>query len=273
MNPTKTTSLLGSETVIVKEDHHRPFDVTNQRSSRMDSSGSPYLIDLQKSGSQNIQYRLLDKSSIYEMLNLQDYIYNRLSTKSLLVRDSKSEILKSMENGFAIGILDENNSIIGYRVVSIPERGDEQRLESDLNFDQPLKKPAQLETTIILPNYRGNQLQYKTLLIAQDILIQEKVTDMLCTVSPYNVFSLKNVMKAGLRINALKRKYGDKVDNSRGLWRFILYKSMTKQPLTNFQLIASIQREKFDSQQILLDNGYTGISLSDHSNRIIYVRG
>ena len=179
MNPTKTTSLLGSETVIVKEDHHRPFDVTNQRSSRMDSSGSPYLIDLQKSGSQNIQYRLLDKSSIYEMLNLQDYIYNRLSTKSLLVRDSKSEILKSMENGFAIGILDENNSIIGYRVVSIPERGDEQRLESDLNFDQPLKKPAQLETTIILPNYRGNQLQYKTLLIAQDILIQEKVTDML----------------------------------------------------------------------------------------------
>lgn len=273
MNTTKTSRLLGCETITIKEDHHLPFDVFNQKASQLGSPGSPHLTMSQKHHSQNIQYRLLDKSAINEMLNLQDYIYDHLPTKALLVKDSKSEILKSMENGFAVGILDDNNSIVGYRLVAIPEKGDEQLLETDLNFSHPLTKPAQLETTIVLPNYRGNQLQYKTLLIAQDILIQEKVTDMLCTVSPYNVFSLKNVMKAGLRINALKRKYGDKMANSKGIWRFILYKSLEIQPGTYFQLKASIQREKFDSQQILLGNGYTGVALSDHSNRILYVRG
>ena len=271
MNANLNPHLLGSETVLLKESHHLPFEVFSQNPSLFGLSGTPYYEVTQRQKSQTIHYQLLSSTAIDEMLNLQDYIYDMLPSKTHLVKDTREDLYKAFSSGFAIGILDDQGSIVGYRLVAIPEKGETHLLENDLKLDRILPKSAHLETTIVLPNYRGNQLQFKTLVMAQKILHEQNVTDILCTVSPYNVYSLSNVMKAGLRIKALKRKYSDKLTNSRGIWRFILHKSLQTSLEIDFPVKTSIQRVQFNQQQKLLDNGYEGISLVDHSNHILYV--
>lgn len=264
---------LGTETVVVKESQMLCFDAINSHLSLHGLSGAPYCHTVQKQGQETLEYQLLQAANVAEMLELQDYIYEMLPTKSLLVKDGRADMLKAIENGLVLGLVNEAKKIVGYRLVDLPEPSDDHRLERDIAFKAPLKKAAHLETTLILPRYRGNQLQYKTLLKVEPLLQEAQVSDLLCTVSPFNVHSLNNILKAGLRIKALKRKYADKPDtgNSRGLWRFILHKALMPQHTESYPLHACIQRDKLDEQQSLLNKGFIGISLTPKKDQILYV--
>ncbi len=266
-----STHHLGSDTVFLKESFQSPFDTMAQNAALLGLPFSSPVEITQKQKAKQIHYQLLDTSSIDEMLELQGYIYEMLPSKALFVKDNREDIKKAIENGFAIGVLDEKNAIVGYRLVAIPEASEQKTLEDDLYRKKAFIKPAHLETTIILPTYRGNQLQYKTLIMAQKLLKDNQVTDVLCTVSPYNVFSLNNVMRAGLRIKALKRKYADKLDNGKGLWRFILHKPLKDTLCRDFHLTTTIEIDHINTQQKLLGRGYEGVSLVDHSKKILYV--
>lgn len=272
MKPIHSSVLLGTETVRIKDSFQ--FNVCT---SYLDPALSSNVCQTLNAATyhpseQVLEYRLLKQDHIHEMIELQEFIYDMLPTKSLLVKDSYDEIYRAIETGLAIGLVDNTKKIVGYRLVSVPESTSESTLENDIRLTRALKKPAHLETTIILPRYRGNQLQYKTLLMAQELLLERQVTDLLCTVSPFNAFSLANVMRAGLRIKALKRKYSDKLSNKRGLWRFILHKPLVDAPALAFPQHEHIQRERLEVQKKLLDEGYVGISLSQKKDSILYAR-
>src|SRR5690606_3348903 len=108
--------------------------------------------------------------------------------------------------GKIIGVLNSKDRLIAYRYISIPGiRNHNLGLDIGIPHEQ-LKKVIHLETTVVDPIYRGNGLQDLTLQIASKLVRKEGYRHLLCTVSPYNFYSLYNVMKNGLKIKALKKK-------------------------------------------------------------------
>lgn len=223
-------------------------------------------------GQEKLQVALLAFGDIPEMLALQEYIYNMLPVKSLLVKDSRKDLEEALSTGFAIGFLNKEERIVGYRVVSIPKADGAYHLGKYLNLGgDALKRSAHLETTIVLPSYRGNQLQYKSLVIAEKRLKDQGITDLLCTVSPFNAFSLKNVMQAGLKIKALRRMYGDRMDNTRGLWRFVMHKEADKELELDVLDQRLVGIDALADHSEMLARGYIGAALSANKKSVLYV--
>src|SRR5699024_1882774 len=133
-------------------------------------------------------------------------------------------------------------------------------LDINLNKNE-LLKVAHLETTVVHPDYRGNNLQHRLGTIMIDLATQKGLTQLTCTVSPLNYYSLRNNMNNGLKIKALKPKYG-------GMLRYILHKKLNTDTDYGKKLdTINIFMEDIEEQIRLLKNGYIGFEL--HEDRTI----
>lgn len=73
---------------------------------------------------------------------------------------------------------------------------------------QEADKVAVMDTVAILPEFRGNNLQYRLMQAAEKDLKRQGYHYLMCTVHPDNCFSLRNVLKQGYEIVTTKEKYG-----------------------------------------------------------------
>lgn len=106
---------------------------------------------------------------------------------------------------------------------------------------------------VVDKEFRGNNVQFLSQYYAENI-IAESCDKILTTVSPYNIFSLQNVLDCNYRIVALKEIYGGHI-------RYVLKKEFRpKFPLwTHWHMQLPIR--DFDRQRKALAAGAVGYKL------------
>lgn len=156
-----------------------------------------------------------------EMLQLIQTVHDHMEQKQWYVIDGMEEYAYYLEDGKGVGYkaVDEDGKMAGIFLAIIPEDR-ETNLGYDIGFtDEQAQKAAIMETAAILPAYRGQKLQYRTMMAAEEELKSLGYRYLLCTVHPENQFSLNNVLKQGYKIMMTKEKYG-------GFLRHILLKEI-----------------------------------------------
>ena len=216
------------------------------------------------------QMLLLDDSKLDDVMKLQDLIYSSLSDKEIFATDTKEDYLKDMkQGGFVLGVY-VDHELISYRYVSFPGLS-EKNLGLDLGMDpEALMHSANLETTVVHPDYRGNKLQKMTLDFAVELIKEKGYYHLFSTVSPKNIFSLANVMSADLKVKGLKKKYGRLPDNSDGKWRFILHRDLKEEVCAEYSNLISLSLTDFNSQVKALNGGYIGHEVNKENHKIVY---
>jgi GNAT superfamily N-acetyltransferase len=217
--------------------------------------------------------RLISTEDLTDVVALEKYVYDLLPNKQVFFMDSYEEMLDDMKQGAKIiGVYNKSKDLIAYRYIGFPGKTPK-NLGNDINMPEwELPKVAHLETTVVHPQYRGNSLQSLTLQQAIPLVKDFGYSHLLCTVSPQNIYSLYNIMKNGLRVKALKKKYGTKEDGSDGLWRFILHRDLNPRPSRRARGLLSIPITDIEPQRKLIDQGFIGLWLSRESGLLNYVR-
>lgn len=217
--------------------------------------------------------RLLTIDELKAAVALQKYVYEQLPNKQVLYMDSYEEMLEDMKNGAKlIGVHNKAGELIAYRYIGFPGEAS-RNLGNDINMPaEELSKVAHLETTVVHPDYRGNSLQSLTLKQAVPLIKESGYTHLLCTVSPQNFYSLYNIIRNGLRIKALKKKYGTDKEGKDGMWRFILHRDLKKVKARKTDSLMRIPLGDLEKQKKLINEGFVGLWLSKESKLLNYVR-
>lgn len=216
--------------------------------------------------------KLVEDVNLYEIQKLQEYVYDRLPNKEVLVTDSIQTMAKDLEDGgFVVGVYNGCEQLVAYRFVTFP-RHIEHNLGADIALDgNELKQVAHLETTLVHPGYRGNSFQSETLAQALPIIESRGYRHVLSTVSPLNPYSLYNVMHHGLRIKALKRKYAV-LEKDPGLWRFVLHRDLLASPQKRPVDWLHIGLHELEKQVDMIHEGFVGTWLDRDASALQYVK-
>ncbi|MBC8587197.1 hypothetical protein [Paratissierella segnis] len=214
---------------------------------------------------------LIPKANLNEVIDLQLEVYEGIDNKEILYLDSYDEMYEDLKNGAkVIGVRNNRGKLISYRYIGFPGK-DSRNLGYDINLPKDeLDSVVHLETTVVKPIYRGNNLQSLTLEIATELVKEEGYKHLLCTVSPYNFFSLYNVMKNGLKIKKLKKKYA-RTENEEGMWRFILHRDL-KNPYSNPVDLVVSKWANLEKQKELIEDGYIGFEIFKDTRLLNYMK-
>lgn len=136
-------------------------------------------------------------------------VYNELDDQSLFVCDDLDFVRQHIENeGLAVVAKNENDQIVGCSIVRYPGESDD-NLGRDLGLaEDDWSRVVHMESCVVLPQYRGNNLQYKMLKYAEKLIDTSKKNIFLATVSPENPSSYKSFEKNGYSLEMTKEKYG-----------------------------------------------------------------
>lgn len=168
----------------------------------------------------NIKYKILDLSYIDKIMELQDKIMEDLEDKQLYAPTDKEEFVECIvKNGKIIGCLDENEDLIAMGAY-VKKGYSNGNYGYDLGIEgEMLLNVAQVESTVVRSDYRGNGLQKMLCEKIEEIAKNEKVKILASTASPYNKYSVNTFEKLGYKIKKDKLKYG-------GLRRYVLAKEI-----------------------------------------------
>ncbi|WP_315079820.1 GNAT family N-acetyltransferase [uncultured Clostridium sp.] len=179
------------------------------------------IIDLKRKDgiSLKAELKVLDESYIEKIMELQEYVDRSLEDKELYVLSTKDEFIEYMQGeGKVVGYftLDSNELIaLGvYRKLGY----EKENYGYDLDIEgEKLLEIGQVEVTIVREDFRGNKLQKILCENLEEIALNNKISIMTATVSPYNKYSLNTFESIGYKVGKDKFKYG-------GLRRYVLIK-------------------------------------------------
>ncbi|WP_459129295.1 hypothetical protein [Guggenheimella bovis] len=212
----------------------------------------------------------LDLEQVPQALELQVRVHEGMSHKEWLVEDTEKELKDALKSGGVLfGVKNSKNELIATRFIRIP-RESRSNLAYDLSFPVDLHSVVQLQSTVVDPAYRGNNLQAITLMVAEEFARDNKYEHLVCTVAPTNIYSLYNIMMGGLSIKALKKKYQEKTDG--GVWRFVLHKELKEREVKPVMRKIDIHFEQLELQTKLIEKGFIGTNVCREQHRISYVR-
>ncbi len=218
--------------------------------NRWDSQIYPYII------------RELNNDDILQIMDLQNFILSLMKDKRFCVPLSPVEHRQILgDDGETIGLFIQDKL---YAVCSILSPGyREDNMARQLNFsDEELPHVAQLELSLVHPDLRGNNLQYKLAdMLARRAKKKKNYRYLFTTVSPYNYPSIKTVTSLGLSIVKLCKMYYH--------WdRYVVYKDTVKPLELDKTNTVHVPVTLFEKQQELLSNGYYGCSQSKDKENI-----
>lgn len=167
------------------------------------------------------ELKLLDLSYLDEIMKLQSDIYEGMDNKefySCTTRDEFEETLK--ETGKIIGCITlEDNKLIAIGVY-VQYGYNEHNYGYDINIKgEELLRVGQLESSLVLKDFRGNRLQKIICTYLERIAKDTGIKWLCATVEPNNKYSLNSVKELGYKVMVEKLKYG-------GLNRYILMKEL-----------------------------------------------
>lgn len=201
----------------------------------------------------------LDHTHLDQVMALQEVIYDTIDNREKFVPDPREfydEIALTEGRGKMIGVFVEGE-MIAARSISFPGLSYE-NLAWDLNLpEEEMLRVCHLEASMVRPDYRGNRLQGLMMRPTLKYARQRGCGMVLCTVSPYNYPSLKNVMEAGLLVRDVKVRegvYGGKL-------RFLLAMNLRRQVEPVFLESCAVMNTVIEVQKGLLEAGYVGYRL------------
>lgn len=159
----------------------------------------------------DIEVNYLTMTELAQVEAVQQAVMATLTEGSQYQSLTTEEFVKLLTDRTLIGAYHEG-TLIAFRALLIPPL-DEEHLGYDIGYPlDALDRILYQEVTNVHPDYRGYGLQqYLGRLLMQE-LEQGSRFDLVCaTVAPFNIPSLKDKFALGLRIGALKPKYGGKL--------------------------------------------------------------
>lgn len=193
------------------------------------------------------------------VLDLQKIVFDTMDDQQKFVPDPREffeEVALVPGRGRMIGVFVEGE-MIAARSISFPGLSYE-NLGWELALDEEdLKRVCHLEASLVRPDFRGNRLQSLMLKPTITYLQEQGYCMVLCTISPFNYPSLKNVMDAGLLIRDVKVRegvYGGKL-------RFLLALNLCRPVEPVFSDVCTVQNTDITVQKSLLALGCAGFSL------------
>lgn len=200
-----------------------------------------------------LQVHVLTLSDLPELLSIQEAVIQALAEPEHYQSLSIEEFTKLLTDQTLIGATAEGR-LIAFRAMLIPPIDDE-HLGRDIGWpEDSLERVLYQEVTNVHPDFRGFGLQTHLGKLLMSQFEADDRFDVVCaTVAPFNIPSMKDKFTLGLRIGALKEKYGGKL-------RYIFYKELHRswQPTSE---VADVPMEERARQVELLQAGWFGTGL------------
>lgn len=203
-----------------------------------------------------LNFRFLNSDDFDILVNLINTVYEGMEDKSLYIMDTEDEIREQLENDKIVGIFNDNNTLVAFRHMALTDKSKELVEEVKLiSIDDDV---AYHGGSMVLKEYRGRGLQNKTREIMENSLADEEIYKFICTVSPDNPYSLRNVFKNGFAVVAYIQKQSELEGET--LDRFILYKD-TKQPFKFKENEIEVNLDNRRDLESIIEKGYIGIDI------------
>ncbi|MDR1979712.1 MAG: hypothetical protein LBQ42_13335 [Synergistaceae bacterium] len=182
------------------------------------------------------------------------------ATPDIFVPGTDEDFLHILEGGGAVLGVQEGRRIVCMRTVLFQTHDDEILREDMGLLPDQMTRMAFMDYCVVHRDYRGNNLQFLTYYYMEDLL-WEDFDYLYTTVSPRNVFSLRNVMDCGFYAFQLKERYG-------GHMRYLLRKDLKHSPSIRMKRHASAPLRDYPAQQSLMEGGKVGYRLARHISGI-----
>ncbi|WP_214711008.1 MULTISPECIES: hypothetical protein [unclassified Exiguobacterium] len=159
----------------------------------------------------DIEVTYLAMTDLEQIEAVQQDVMDTLTEGSQYQSLSTEEFVKLLTDRTLIGAY-HKGKLIAFRALLIPPLDDE-HLGYDIGYpSEGLERIIYQEVTNVHPDYRGYGLQQHLGRLLMKELEHGSRFDLVCaTVAPFNIPSLKDKFALGLRIGALKPKYGGKL--------------------------------------------------------------
>lgn len=212
------------------------------------------------------ELRYLEEKDLPLLLSLQEAVALALPSPEIFRLDKPAYFRKHFEKSKSVIGAFSDGRLIAYGIISFPPPGEE-HFGADIGLPpEELPKAAHLETSAVHPDYRGNGLQRKMFDIHFAALKAAGYRHTLCTVSPKNLPSIRNMFDCGMTVRALKIKFG-------WMLRYILHKDIQDSSLPRPKEIRRIPASDTESQRDLLRRGFYGFALDQASGEAAVLFG
>ncbi|MDI9370551.1 MAG: hypothetical protein GX181_00075 [Synergistaceae bacterium] len=207
--------------------------------------------------------RGLAEDDIEEAVEFHKRISDQIGDADIFCEDNT--IAESvMGEGLAIGVYAEGR-IIALRSVSYV-KGDLEDAVEDLKLDpEEIDNVAVMDFCVTDKAFRGNYIQFFTYLHIESLMYPNRY-HLYTTVSPRNVFSLRNVLKCGFIAVDFKKKYG-------GHNRFVLYKNLRRSIPVSTRGRKQVLLRNFDYHPKVMEAGFVGYKTRLKPNGMVMLYG
>ena len=157
-----------------------------------------------------------------EVMNILTTVHEQMDHKEWYVIDNFEYYDYYLQEGKGVGykaVDMENDRSLGLFIAVIPDKK-EMHLGYDCGLtDNQVKREAVMDTVAVLPEARGQNLQFLLMHAVEEKLREMGYRYLTATVHPDNPYSLRNALKRNYKIMATKEKYG-------GYLRHVLLKDL-----------------------------------------------
>lgn len=157
-------------------------------------------------------FRIADDADAEIAHGIMQKVHDLLEDPSLYVCDDLPYVKEQIAGkGFVVIAEDQENRPAGIFLFQYPEKGPE-NLGRDIGLPETeWEKVVHLDSAAVLPEHRGQNLQYRMLRQGEEWIDKSRYHHFLATVSPDNPASYRSLEKAGYSLMLTKEKYGGKM--------------------------------------------------------------
>lgn len=190
------------------------------------------------------EYYILDEEYIEKLEDFLD-IMSKSTTRMLFARNTLEENKSIYSRGGKIIGVFENGNLAAITITDLCDE-DNYMIKLANIQGEDISKTVILDTLCVLPQYRGNQLQIKLMLICEYLYLQMGYKYMLSTVSPMNYHSIQNYLGLNYIIFDLQELYANDKYNAvmRYLVQLEIGKTLEEVPEQYSVLNLDIERQK-----------------------------
>lgn len=155
---------------------------------------------------QQLLLKKCNKTDLDSILKLQDIIFDGLENPSILRRNTESILTQCLEEpNITIGVYDQSD-LIGV-IILVEPTGEETDLRKNLKC-HTVDNAADFKLIMIKKEYRGYGLQRSLMWILEKIAYIRYYKFLCVSVSPYNEYSKRNIIKSGYEFDHQECLYG-----------------------------------------------------------------
>jgi GNAT superfamily N-acetyltransferase len=205
----------------------------------------------------------LNLAHLDAVLELQHHVAASMAEELFECDDASfySELFEG--KGRILGLFDQKK-LLACSVISLPGSGSPDNLGKHINLEKKqLERVVNLESAYVHPSYQRQGIAGLLSAMQLDFAIRLGKRHALSTVSPSNLYSLKNLFSLEFSIRDICKKYGVKI-------RCIMYRNILKSKCFHDSKNNSsgkwIPYMDLEAQKILLRKGYRGVKVKGTTN-------